>query len=132
MKIAVDFDGTVVDHRFPDLGEDVPGAQETLVGLVKSGHQIFLYTMRSGEYLSAAIKWFIDRNIPLSGINTDPEQSSWTQSPKCYAELYIDDSAFGCPLVRLPGFYKPCVDWKKIKSKFLELKTSIEKVSEVV
>jgi hypothetical protein len=50
----------------------------------------------------------------LYGINRNPEQDAWTSSPKAYGELYIDDAAFGCPLMFPKGFARPCVDWKKV------------------
>jgi len=130
MKIAVDFDGTCVDHVFPKVGKDAPNVVETLHTLVDGGHMIFLYTMRSGNFLTEAIKWFIDRNIPLSGINNDPSQSEWTQSPKCYADLYIDDLAFGAPLITPAGFKRRCIDWNAVNDKLLTLKTAAEIAAE--
>ena len=99
MIICVDFDGTVVRHRYPDIGPDVPGAVETLKKLVSNGHKLILYTMRSGKELEDAKGWFFDRNITLYGVNENPKQKSWTTSPKCWAELYIDDAGLGCPLI---------------------------------
>jgi len=119
MKIAVDFDGTCVDHRYTGIGRDVPGAVSVLRRLAGEGHSLFLYTMRSGKFLADAIRWFKNRNIPLSGINQDPEQVDWTCSPKCYADVYIDDAAFGCPMISQPGFRRPCVDWDAVGSKLL-------------
>jgi len=126
MKIAVDFDGTCVDHRFPEVGPDVPECVEVLKELAKAGHKLILNTMRSGQYLEPAVQWFIDHGIPLSGINTDPGQSSWTQSPKCFAELYIDDAAFGAPLKERAGFNRPSVDWGEVRDRLLTLKTAAE------
>jgi len=114
MKIAVDFDGTCVDHQFPAVGPDVPGAVECLQNLDADGHQIFLYTMRSGEFLEMAVAWFRKHDIYLSGINSDPGQTGWTDSPKCYAEIYIDDAAFGAPLIEVDGFERKCLDWGKV------------------
>ena len=111
MIIAVDFDGTVVDHRFPDTGPDVPHAVESLKQLVKDGHQLILWTMRSREYLEHAVTWYAQHGIPLHGINGNPDQASWTTSPKAYANVYIDDAAVGCPLLQLARFKRPCVDW---------------------
>lgn len=98
MIIAVDFDGTCVKHRFPEVGEDCPGAVEVLKKLVSDGHQLVLYTVRSGKYLESAIAWFKDRKIPLAGKQYAPGQTGWTQSNKCYANIYIDDAALGAPL----------------------------------
>ena len=127
MKIAIDFDGTCVEHKFPDVGKDAPGAVDCLKKMVNCGHKIILNTMRSGEYLEAAVQWFIQRDIPLSGINSDPRQSSWTQSPKVYADIYIDDAAFGCPLITPPGFNRACVDWSAVDDHFFGVKTAAEK-----
>jgi len=133
MVIAVDFDGTCVTHEFPKVGIDI-GAQKVLKRLTDMGHSLILYTMRSdvtdpksddksivpiaGQYLSDAIKWYEDNEIPLYGIQTHPTQDTWTTSPKCYAEMYIDDAALGCPLI-VPTDGRPYVDWT-IVEKILE------------
>ena len=54
------------------------------------------------------------REIFLSGINSDPEQLEWTKSPKCYANIYIDDAALGVPLKSVEGFKRRCVDWNEV------------------
>ena len=128
MIIAIDFDGTCVDHCFPEIGEDAPNAVDTIRGLIEAEHDILLYTMRSGEHLVPAVQWFKDRGLFLSGINSNPGQSSWTHSPKVYAHIYIDDTAFGCPLIKPPGFKRYCVDWESVNDKLLSLKTSKELV----
>lgn len=115
MYIAVDFDGTCVDHRHPLIGPDVPGAVETLRKLNQTKHKLILWTMRSGKELQEAIEWFRKNNIVLFGIQRNPTQSEWTSSPKCYANLYIDDSALGAPLIIVPGFARMCIDWTKVK-----------------
>ncbi len=119
MYICVDFDGTVVDHRYPYVGDPVPFAIDWLQRWVELGAQIVLFTMRAddpekGAFLQDAVDYFAENRIPLYGVNRNPDQDSWTSSPKAYGELYIDDSAFGCPLVHPPTFNKPCVDWKKV------------------
>ena len=98
MYIAVDFDGTCVTHDYPEVGKDI-GAVPVLKELVKQKHKLILWTMRSGKELDDAVEWFKTNNIPLYGIQTNPTQKTWTQSPKAYANLYIDDAAFGAPLV---------------------------------
>ncbi len=119
MYICVDFDGTVVDHRYPCVGDPAPYAIDWLRRWVELGAQIILFTMRAddpekGALLQDAVDYFAKNNIPLHGKNRNPDQDSWTSSPKAYGKLYIDDSAFGCPLVHPPTFNKPCVDWKKV------------------
>jgi hypothetical protein len=120
MIIAIDFDGTVVDHRYPDIGPDAPFAIVTLKDLISVDHKLILFTMRSGYHLGEAISWFEILGIPLWGIQYNPEQTKWSQSNKCYAELYIDDAAFGCPLIKPEGFNRPCVDWLKVREQLLQ------------
>ena len=113
--IAVDFDGTCVEHNYPAIGMDVEGAVEVLRTLNKHGHRIILNTMRSGQRLEAAVRWFRDRKIELWAVNRNPEQEQWTSSPKVYADIYIDDSALGCPLIFLEGVRRPVVNWKRVR-----------------
>lgn len=114
MIIGIDFDGTCVSHKYPEIGEDI-GAQPVLSRLVKSGHLFNLNTMRSGKELSDAIDWFGNNHIPLNGINEDPGQRNWTSSPKVYAEMYIDDISLGCPLIYPTGGERPYVDWGTVE-----------------
>ena len=100
MVIGVDFDGTVVTHEYPQVGKDI-GAIPVLKKLVENGHQLILNTMRSGRELGDAIDWFRENGIELYGVGYNPTQARWTSSPKCYAELYIDDAALGAPLTIL-------------------------------
>jgi hypothetical protein len=132
MVICIDFDGTCVDHRYPDIGPDAPFAVETLKELANFGHKLILFTMRSNIGLVDAIGWFKERNIPLYAIQFNPEQNSWSTSNKCYAELYIDDAAFGCPLIHPEGFNRPCVDWTKVIIKFTEEKQLCGNLIQVV
>ena len=113
--IAVDFDGTCVEHNYPAIGMDVEGAVEVLRTLNKHGHRIILNTMRSGQRLETAVRWFRDRKIELWAVNRNPEQEQWTSSPKVYADIYIDDSALGCPLIFLEGVRRPVVNWSKVR-----------------
>ena len=95
--IAIDFDGTVVTHAYPHMGMDA-GAVPVLKELVANDCKLILYTMRSGQLLEKAVQWFKEQKIPLYAINENPGQKSWTSSPKVHADLYIDDSALGCPI----------------------------------
>ena len=119
MYICVDFDGTIVDHRFPEIGQPVPEAIKWLKRIHNAGGKLILFTMRSdgkmmGSLLSDAVNYLRSEGVELFGINKNPTQDSWTSSPKAYGEIYIDDAAFGCPLIRPKGFARPCVDWKKV------------------
>jgi len=119
MYICVDFDGTIVDHRYPDTGPPAPGAIEWLREWQKNGAKIILFTMRSdsqqeGAVLKLAVQFLKGYGIELYGINENPDQYSWTKSPKAYAHIYVDDAAIGCPLTKPNGFVRPCVNWEII------------------
>jgi hypothetical protein len=116
--ICVDFDGTIVEHRYPDIGAPVPGAIRWLKEFQAAGAKLILWTMRSDgredgqNPLAEAVDYCRKNGVEFWGINTNPEQIGWTSSPKAYAPLYIDDAAFGCPLresARVGG--RPMVDW---------------------
>ena len=131
MEIAIDFDGTCVTHEFPSIGKEI-GAVPVLKNLVANGHRLILFTMRSdvvnptgsdnelhlesGDYLSDAVAWFERNGIPLYGIQTNPTQHTWTTSPKAYAQLFIDDTSLGCPLVNTRPIGRPYVDWLAVDS----------------
>lgn len=112
--VAVDFDGTVVTHDYPVIGDDI-GAVPVLKELVAAGHNLILWTMRSGDALEEAVGWFRLRDIPLWGINENPTQSSWTISPKAYAHYYIDDAGISCPLIYPSDGGRPYVDWVRVR-----------------
>ena len=132
MDINLDFDGTCVTHDFPQVGKNI-GSQRVLKKLIDNGHRLILFTMRSdrkeatpvvdptiqnvtGKFLTEAVNWFKENDIPLYGIQTNPTQLSWTSSPKSYAQLMIDDSALGCPLkYDLSLSNRPFVDWEKVE-----------------
>lgn len=114
MTIAIDFDGTCVTHEYPEIGRDL-GATTTLKTLVDNGHKLILLTMRSGKTLEDAKHWFEERGIILYGVNENPSQKRWTESPKVYANLYIDDANLGTPLVKNSiASDRPYVDWKLV------------------
>ena len=125
LVIAVDFDGTCVTHEYPYMGSDI-GAVPVLKELVNSGCRLVLNTMRSGKLEREAVKWFKENDIPLFGVNRNPEQSAWSQSPKVYANLYIDDAALGVPLATSPRSTRPFVDWQAVRVMLVELGYIVE------
>ena len=71
--------------------------------------------MRSGKTLEDAKHWFEERGIILYGVNENPSQKRWTESPKVYANLYIDDANLGTPLVKNSiASDRPYIDWKLV------------------
>lgn len=115
--IGVDFDGTCVTHDYPRIGRDV-GAIPTLKELVEKGNRLILFTMRGGAPLQDAVNWFLKNDIPLYGININPTQKDWTNSPKAYAQIYIDDAALGCPLKK--DERDEFVDWEVVREMLIE------------
>lgn len=98
MTIAVDFDGTIVEHRYPKIGEEIPFATETLKILAQERHKLILWTVREGELLEEAIEWCRQRGVFFYSVNKDypeEEKSHSGFSRKLKADLFIDDRNLG-------------------------------------
>jgi len=125
MIICVDFDGTIVTHDYPNIGKPVPDALRVLQELRRADHKIILFTMRSGKNLKEAERYLQNNGVQLYGVNRNPTQRSWTQSPKAYGHLYIDDAALGIPLIEDEEFSeRPFVNWSEVR-KLLKRKGNI-------
>ena len=120
MIIGIDFDGTIVEHNYPDIGKGVPGAISVISQLWLEGHKIILWTMRSGKELDDAVDYLKGYGVPLHGINENPDQWSWTESSKAYCHMYIDDVALGCPLRPGMNSSPPMVDWEEVEKQLIE------------
>lgn len=120
-QLAIDFDGTIVEHAYPAIGAEVPGAVLWINRFKKVKAQITLWTMRSGPELAMAVTWMKERGIAPDYANYQPEDRTWTASPKVFAHCYIDDAAFGCPVITPiePGRRK-YADWSIIGPAVLE------------
>ena len=119
MYICCDFDGTLCEHVYPQVGEEVPKAFDYCKKYQEAGIKLILFTMRSGKELEEAVEWCKERGLEFYGINTNPTQKFWTKSPKAYGNLYMDDAAAGCPLIKEDG-KKAYVDWDKINEIVVE------------
>ena len=98
MTIAVDFDGTIVEHRYPKIGEEIPFATEPLKILAQERHKLILWTVREGELLEEAIEWCRQRGVFFYSVNKDypeEEKSHNGFSRKLKADLFIDDRNLG-------------------------------------
>ena len=98
MTIAVDFYGTIVEHRYPKIGEEIPFATETLKILAQERHKLILWTVREGELLEEAIEWCRQRGVFFYSVNKDypeEEKSHNGFSRKLKADLFIDDRNLG-------------------------------------
>lgn len=98
MIIAVDFDGTIVEHRYPSIGKELPFAIETLRKLTEDGHCIILWTVREGRYLEEAVEFCRSRGLEFYAVNRDyPEEGEHNDNftRKIKADLWIDDRNLG-------------------------------------
>lgn len=99
MTIAVDFDGTIVENRYPEIGRELPFATESLRMLAAEGHRLVLWTCREGELLDEVLAWCRERGVEFWAVNRDyPEETQdnnprWTRKLK--ADLFIDDRNVG-------------------------------------
>jgi hypothetical protein len=120
MDILIDFDGTCVSHAYPGIGVDI-GAAPVLKELIANGHRLILFTMRDKEDLEDAVNWFKKNDIELFGIQTNPTQKSWTESPKAHGQLHIDDCGLGCP-IKFTADHGRVVDWVEVRKLLVDLK----------
>lgn len=100
MMIAVDFDGTIVEHRYPSIGKQRYFAFETLKALQKDGHQLILWTYRDGKLLDEAVEYCRKNGVEFYAVNCSfpGEILEPGQSRKVDADLFIDDRiVFGFP-----------------------------------
>jgi hypothetical protein len=99
MIIGVDFDGTIVEDKFPEIGKEIPFATDTLKMLIKEHHRLILWTVREGKYLEDAVNWCRERGVEFYAVNRDyPEETTDNNqhfSRKLKADLWIDDRNIG-------------------------------------
>lgn len=99
MVIAVDFDGTIVEHRYPSIGKELPFAIETLRKLTQEGHRIVLWTVREGNLLDEAVEFCRCRGLEFYAVNRDypeeKEEANDHYTRKLKADLWIDDRNLG-------------------------------------
>ncbi|MGN0004216.1 MAG: BT0820 family HAD-type phosphatase [Sphingobacterium composti] len=96
MVIAVDFDGTIVEHKYPQIGKIIPFAFDTLKQLQNENHTLILWTVREGELLQEAVRFCADNGLYFFAHNANfPEEDRSTAPRKLKADLFIDDRNFG-------------------------------------
>jgi len=97
MLIAVDFDGTIVEHRYPAIGKEKIFAFETLKDMKNKGHLLILWTIRTGKQLDDAVEYCKKNGIEFYAINrTHPEEEITDNiSRKVNADIFIDDRNVG-------------------------------------
>lgn len=97
MKIAVDFDGTIVEHKYPAIGEELLFAIETLKELQRQQHQLILWTFRTGKELNEAVEFCRLRGLEFYAVNKNypEEEVDVSTSRKLNVDLFIDDRNLG-------------------------------------
>jgi len=97
MIIAIDFDGTLVEHRYPAIGRIIPFAFETLKALQAKQHQLILWSYRSGNELEDAVVFCRSQGIEFYAVNKNYPEEVWNEldSRKILADIYIDDRNLG-------------------------------------
>ena len=100
MTIAVDFDGTIVEHRYPEIGEERPFATDTLKMLINDRHRLILWTVREGRLLDEAVNWCRERGVEFYAVNREyPEETkagNQFYSRKLNSvDVWIDDRNIG-------------------------------------
>lgn len=105
MVIAVDFDGTIVEHKYPQIGKEIPFAIATLKKLQAERHLLILWTVRENDLLEEAVEYCRKRGLEFYAVNAnhpDEQVRSDQDSPcrKVRADMYIDD----CNVGKLPDW----------------------------
>lgn len=98
MKLAIDFDGTIVEHKYPEIGREMHFAFDTLKALQSQGHQLILWTYRSGRELQEAVEYCRKNGIEFYAVNKSyPEEifDETDASRKIMADIFIDDKNLG-------------------------------------
>ena len=97
LTIAVDFDGTIVENRFPEIGKPLLFAFESLRKLQEEGHRLILWTYRSGEKLEDAVLFCEKNGLKFYAINSSYPEEEFDQSisRKILADIFIDDRNYG-------------------------------------
>jgi len=95
--IAIDFDGTIVENRYPKIGKPLLFAIETLKKLQEEGHQLILWTYRSGIELKEAVEFCNNKGIYFFAVNRSYPEEKYDNSlsRKIQADIFIDDRNIG-------------------------------------
>lgn len=91
--IAVDFDGTIVEHNFPEIGKMKENVVAKMRKWYEEGHTICIWTCRTDQYEQDARKYLADNNIPFHYFNENPTSSFGDGCRKILAHVYLDDRA---------------------------------------
>jgi hydroxymethylpyrimidine pyrophosphatase-like HAD family hydrolase len=96
--IAVDFDGTIVEHQYPRIGDEMLFAFDTLKALQGQGHKLILWTFRTGSFLDEAVEYCKKNGVEFYAINRNYPEENTTDpkiARKLNADIFIDDRNVG-------------------------------------
>jgi hypothetical protein len=122
-RIAIDFDGTIADFDWPDIGPEVPHAFWWMREFQMAGAELLLWTCRTsreGEraWLEEAVRFCLCRGIEFLGVNTDtncPDRPKFQGGVKINADVYIDERNAGCPVIPSRSREgKSILDWEAV------------------
>lgn len=105
MIIAIDFDGTIVENKYPAIGELIPGAVDYIRKLYDDGHEIIIWTCRTDKNMMDAATFLKLEGVPFHAINDNLPHNVelyGSNSRKVYAHCYVDDKNIG----GFPGWEK--------------------------
>jgi len=97
IRVAIDFDGTIVEHSYPEIGEEKLFAFETLREMQKKGFRLILWTYRTGKELEEAVNFCRERGVEFYAVNRNYPEEIFDDSVsrKIDADVYIDDKNIG-------------------------------------
>jgi hydroxymethylpyrimidine pyrophosphatase-like HAD family hydrolase len=124
MILAIDFDGTIVEHKYPSIGPQRPFAIDTLLALQKKGHRLILWTHRSGKTLDEAVEYCRKKGLEFYAVNRNYPEEKWDaqDSRKVLADLYIDDRNLGGIPSWTEIYYQICPEERPTEEKLKEKK----------
>ena len=127
IKIAVDFDGTSVEHDYPKIGKENLFAFRTVKELEKQGARLILWTFRTGKELEEAVEYCKNNGIEFYAVNKNyPEEvMDETVSRKIDADIYIDDKNLG-------GFPGWSAIWQTLNPYELQEKLAEKKITDTI
>lgn len=123
MIIAIDFDGTICQNEYPEIGDPMPLAIWSIKKLKKRGHDLILWTCRQGELLDEAVEWCEEHGIPFDLVNEHEPNNlrafGGVAGNKVFANIYIDDRDLGgfpgweCAMELIKEAEAPKLKWTK-------------------
>lgn len=124
MIVAIDFDDTIAKSNFPAIGDEIPGATETIRDFQRNGIKCILWTCRNNGALEDAVTWLKEREVVFDAVNdqvpTDfSRKFGWTR--KIFAHCYVDDRG-------LDTIFNTGINWDDVKYKVYELKRAVDKM----